>query len=378
MKTSAVLIFFMALFSFTTAQTSKNKTFYLLVGTYTNADKTNGIHVYSFDPETGGYREKSKSIDITNPSYLAISKDKKNVYSVSEAGSGKGTISAFSFDAKSGKLTFLNSASSGGNGPCYVSVDDKKQTVFSGNYGAGSLSAIRINKDGSLSDDIQTMQHEGSSINKSRQNKPHVHAVVLSPDNRYLLAPDLGTDKVNVYRFDPLESQPLTRATPPFASVKPGSGPRHLTFHPNGKFAYVILEMEGAIAAFDYKNGKLDAKQSITMLAPGFNGNVGAADIHISPDGKFLYGSNRGEANEVVIYAIDKDGKLSYAGRQSELISTPRNFVIDPTGNFLLVANQNSNDIIIFKRNLKTGLLTPTGQKILVDKPVCLKFVAVN
>lgn len=378
MKTTIVLIILMNFFCLAMAQTSKDKTYNLLVGTYTNTDKTNGIHVYSFNTQTGEFKEKSKAVDITNPSYLAISGDKKNVYAVSEAGDGKGMINAFSFNPKSGELVFLNSVSTGGNGPCYVSVDDKKQYVFAGNYGAGSLSAIRVNKDGSLSDDIQTIQHEGSSINIGRQNKPHVHAVVLSPDNRYLLTPDLGTDKVNVYRFDPLKPQPLTPAEPAFANAKPGSGPRHLTFHPNGKFAYLILEMEGAIAAFDYKNGKLEAKQSITMLAPGFDGEVGAADIHVSPDGKFLYGSNRGEANEVVIYAIDKDGKLSYTGRQSGLINTPRNFVIDPTGNFLLVANQDSNDIIIFKRDQKTGLLTPTGQKILVDKPVCLKFVAVN
>lgn len=378
MKITIALIILMSFISLAMAQSSKNKTYNLLVGTYTNADKSNGIHVYSFNTETGEFKEKAKAVDITNPSYLAISKDKKNVYAVSESGDKKGTISAFSFDAKTGKLVFLNSESAGGNGPCYVSIDDKKQFVFAGNYGAGSLSAIRINKDGSLSTDIQTIQHEGNSVNTSRQDKPHVHSVVLSPDNRYLLTPDLGTDKVNIYQFDPTKKQPLTPSVQPFANVSPGGGPRHITFHPNGKYAYLILEMVGAIAAFNYKDGKLEAKQTITMLAPGFGGKIGAADIHISPDGKFLYGSNRGEANEVVIYAIDKDGKLSYAGRQSTLINTPRNFEIDPSGNFLLVANQNSNDVIIFKRDKKTGLLTSTGQKILVDKPVCLKFVAVD
>jgi 6-phosphogluconolactonase len=299
------------------------------------------------------------------------------VYSVSEGGDGKG-ISAFSFDNASGKLTFLNTGSAGGNGPCYISVDDKKQIVFTGNYGGGSLSATRLNADGSLSQDIQAIQHEGSSVNKSRQDKPHVHSVVLSPDNRYLLVPDLGTDRVNVYNVEAGKPKILTPASPAFASANPGGGPRHLTFHPNGKHAYLILEMEGAIAAFDYKNGKLEPKQSITMLAPGFNGKVGAADIHISPDGKFLYGSNRGEANEIVIYAIDKNGKLTYAGRQGDLINTPRNFAIDPTGNFLLVANQNGNDIVIFKRDQKTGLLTLTGKRIQVDKPVCLKFAAID
>ena len=362
---------------FTMAQNTKTKNYYLLVGTYTNPEKTNGIHVYTFDAENGTVAEKSKFTDITNPSYLAVSKDKKNVYSVSEGGEGKG-VNAFSFDMASGKLRFLNSGTAGGNGPCYISVDDKKKVVFAGNYGGGSLSATRLKEDGSLSTEVQVIQHEGSSVNKSRQDKPHVHAVVLSHDNRYLMVPDLGTDKVNIYKLDANNARPLTASEQPFATVNPGGGPRHLTFHPNGKYAYLILEMEGAIAAFDYKDGNLNKMQDITMLTPGFNGKVGAADIHISPDGKFLYGSNRGEANEIVIYSIGKNGKLTYAGRQSEGINTPRNFAIDPTGNFLLAANQNGNDIVIFKRDQKTGKLSPTGNRIQVDKPVCLKFVAID
>ena len=356
------------------AQASKAKDFYLIVGTYTNEQKTNGIHVYTFDAQSADFVEKSKVTDIINPSFLAISKDKKNVYAVSEAGEGKG-LNAFSFDLKSGKLSLLNTGSAGGNGPCYVSVDDKKQWVFAGNYGGGSLSATKLNQDGSLSSTTQVIQHEGSSINKSRQDKPHVHAAVLSPGGRYLLVPDLGTDKVNVYSLDPGSAKPLTPATPSFATANAGGGPRHITFHPNGKYAYLVLEMEGAVTAFDFKNGKLEPKQTITMLAPGFTGKVGAADIHTSPDGKFLYASNRGEANEIVIYSIGRDGTLTYAGRQSSGINTPRNFAIDPSGNFLLVGNQNGNNIIIFKRDQKTGMLSDTGKRIAVDKPVCLKFV---
>lgn len=373
----ATLFILLCTSTFVMAQTSRSKDFYLLVGTYTNEQKTNGIHVYTFNAETGNAGERSKITDIRNPSFLAVSRDRKNVYSVSEAGEGKG-VNAYAFDIASGKLTFLNSGSAGGNGPCYISVDDGKRTVFTGNYGGGSLSATRLKSDGSLSDDVQVIQHEGSSVNKSRQDKPHVHAVVLSPDNRYLLVPDLGTDKVNIYRYDENQTKPLSPATQAFASVNPGGGPRHLTFHPNGKFAYLILEMEGAVTAFDYKDGQLKEIQRLTMLAPDFKGNVGAADIHVSPDGKFLYASNRGEANEIVIYSIDKEGKLTYAGRQGQGVDTPRNFAIDPTGNFLLVANQNGNDIAIFKRDQKTGMLSPTGRTIQVDKPVCLKFVPID
>jgi 6-phosphogluconolactonase len=356
------------------AQTSKGKDYYLLVGTYTNEAKTNGIHVYTFNTGTGDFQEKSITTGITNPSYIAISKDRKNVYSVSEAGQGKG-VNAYAFDLATGKLTFLNSGSAGGNGPCYISVDDKKQWVFTGNYGGGSLSATRLNPDGSLGSQIQVIQHEGSSVNKSRQDKPHVHAVVLSPDNKFLMVPDLGTDKVNVYRFDPAKSEPLAPATPAFATANPGGGPRHLAFHPNGKHAYLVLEIDGAVTAFDYKDGQLKPTQTLTMLASGFSGKVGAADIHVSPDGKFLYASNRGEANEIVIYSIDKNGRITYAGRQGQGIDTPRNFAIDPTGNFLLVGNQNGNNIAIFERDKNTGMLKPTGKTIPVDKPVCLKFV---
>ena len=377
MKLSFLLFIVTVISASAMAQSSKDKDFYLLVGTYSNEQKTNGIHVYTFNTATGDFEEKSRYTDITNPSYLAVSKDKKNVYSVSEGGQGKG-VNAFSFDVATGKLTFLNNGSAGGNGPCYISVDDNKQWVFAGNYGGGSLSATKLNKDGSLAAETQVIQHEGSSVNKSRQDKPHVHAVVLSPDNRFLLVPDLGTDKVNVYALKAGDAKPLTPASPAFTTASPGGGPRHLTFHPNGKHAYLVLEIEGAVAAFDYKNGALTAKQTISMLAPEFKGKVGAADIHISPDGKFLYASNRGEANEIVIYAIDKNGTLSYAGRQGSGVNTPRNFVIDPTGNFLLVGNQNGNDIAIFKRDNNTGLLTPTGKKIQVDKPVCLKFVAMK
>lgn len=356
------------------AQTNYN----LIVGTYTKPGKSEGIYVYGFDAKSGETKYKAKATGILNPSFLAISADNKHVYSVSE-GDGQGMINAFSFDPATGKLTFMNSVSSGGDGPCYVSADNKGKYVFSGNYGGGSLAAIPVKPDGSLSDDIQAIKHTGSSIDKSRQEKPHVHAAVLSPDQKFLLTPDLGTDQVNVYTISGKNSNPLAPASPPFASVKPGSGPRHITFHPNGKFAYLIREMEGAVSVFSYNNGKLTELQSITMLADGFKGNVGAADIHVSPDGKFLYGSNRGDANELVIYAVNpKTGKLTYTGRQSTLGKAPRNFAIDPTGNFLLVGNQDSDEIIIFKRNQKNGLLTDTGKKIEVGAPVCLKFVAVS
>lgn len=285
-------------------------------------------------------------------------------------------VSAFAIDPVSGSLQFLNSESSGSEGPCYVSVDKTGQFVFVGNYSGGSLAALSVQPNGSLTP-RQHIVHQGASVNKQRQDRPHVHAVVVSPDNNYVVVPDLGTDRLVIYDFKPVKTgEPLSPANPAFTPVDPGSGPRHFTFHPNGRYAYVIQELSGTITAFNYSKGRLAKIQSITMLEPDFKGKIGAADIHVSPDGKFLYGSNRGDANDIVIYAINPgSGQLTFAGRQSTLGKGPRNFMIDPTGQFLLVANQNSDNIFIFKRDSKTGLLTDTGKSIEVGAPVCLKMV---
>jgi 6-phosphogluconolactonase len=383
MKSILKFIIIMCLFSMsqpTYAQISKSNMYNLLIGTYTRSGKSVGIYVYTFNAETGEFTYKSEAPGIKNPSFLVVSKDRKNVYSVSEVGGGGG-VSAFSFDSSTGKLEFLNSFSSGGSGPCYVTVDDQKKYVFAGNYGGGSLCAIPVQSDdGSLGRSIQSIRHSGSSINRE-QDRARVHATVLSPDNRYLFVPDLGIDKVHIYNVDITKPNPLTPAEQPFVSVETGSGPRHFTFHPNGKFAYVIQEITGIVTAFDYKDGRLTTIQSVSMPSPDYKGpadHADAADIHISPDGRFLYGSLRGEINEIVIYTIDENGKLTYAGRQSTLGQGPRNFALDPTGTFLLVGNSRNDEIVIFKRDQNNGLLTDTGKRISVGSPVCLKFVEIN
>jgi 6-phosphogluconolactonase len=375
MKTASILCAMILTFGSVIAQQTKSSMYHLLIGTYANQDKSNGIHVYRFNTEDGSFEEAGQPTPLLNSSYLAISDDKKNVYAVGEG--GQGSVNAYSFDPITGKLAFLNSVPS--DGPCYVSVDKQKKFVFAGNYGGGSVVSVPVKADGSFrSNEVQKIQHEGKSVITDRQEKPHVHAVVLSPDHRYLLVPDLGVDKIYQYKIDVSKKEALMPAAVPFTTVKPGGGPRHLAFHPNGKYAYLALELVGDVAVFDYKDGKLDLKQTVTMIEPGFKGQISAADIHTSPDGKFLYASNRGDADQIAIYAIGKDGKLTIVGHQSVMGKTPRNFAIDPSGNFLLAANQNTNDVIIFKRDLKTGLLTPTGSKISVDKPVCLKFVEVG
>ncbi len=359
------------------AQGSQDETYNLVIGTYTSSGKSKGIYVYSFNTETAEFSYKAEVGDISNPSFLAVTRDRKYLYAVSEVGNGQGVVKSYSFDPVSGSLKYLNYASSGGDGPCYVAVDDDNKYVFAGNYSGGSLAAIPVKNDGSLGQEIQDIKHQGSSVHKN-QSRPHVHATVLSPDNKFLYVPDLGTDKINIYRIDVSSKMPLTPASPAFVSVEAGGGPRHFTFHPNQKYAYVIEELKGRITAYKYDNGQLETMQSVVATPDGFSGNPSAADIHLSPDGKFLYGSLRGEINELVIYAVAADGMLTYVDRQSTLGDHPRNFAIDPSGNYLLVGNSRSDEIVIFKRDKATGLITPTDRRIAIGSPVCLKFVAID
>ena len=382
MKTLFTIIVTICMFPMVNSQTSsKDKNYNLLIGTYTQPGKSDGIYVYKFNVETGESSYRSEVSGIKNPTYLTVSKDKKHVYSVNEIGNGNGGASSFSFDPASGKIDFINHQVSGGNGPCYISVDDQNKFVFVANYGGGSLGAIPINQDGSLGLAIQSIRHGGGSNIARSQDRPHVHSTVLSPDGRFLFASDLGTDKVNIYKVDYDKPNPLTSGNPEYTSVEAGSGPRHFVFHPNGKFAYLIQEIAGSVDVFDYNDGKLIEKQSVTLTSSKFNSKDGtpdSADIHISPDGKFLYGSLRSNINELVIFAIGVDGKLDFIGRQSTLGKNPRNFAIDPTGNFLLVGNSGDDEIVIFKRDKKTGLLKDSGKRIQVGAPVCLKFVAMD
>ncbi|HET7118881.1 MAG TPA: lactonase family protein [Hanamia sp.] len=370
------LVTLIILFASVSILYGQNPDSHLLVGTSTNTGESKGIYVYEFNPITGKMSYKSM-VAVGNPSYLTVSSNRKYVYAVSEEKTGY--INAFTYNSISGVLKSINRQSSGGAGPTYVSSDATGKYVFAANYGGGSLSAIPVEKDGSLGADIQVIKHEGSSINKMRQTKPYVHSVVISPDNHFLLAQDLGTDKVYIYQFDPKQRpSPLTPAAQPFISIAPGSGPRHLTFHPNNKYAYLINEVNSTITAFRYKEGHLTLLQTVSVLPPGYSGIGDGADIHISPDGKYLYGSDRNVLNELIIYSINKNnGKLTFVGRQSTLGKDSRTFAIDPSGNFLIVANGGTNDITIFKRNKKTGLLIPTGQKINIFKPDCVKFVKI-
>jgi 6-phosphogluconolactonase len=275
-------------------------------------------------------------------------------------------------------MSKINSAFSQGDHPCHVTIDSKNRYVIVSNYTGGNFKAIPLLKDGSLDTiNTQVIQHTGKSINKVRQEKPHVHSAIFSPDEDYLLIQDLGTDQISVYDISLSKSNnPISLKPNSVFNTVPGSGPRHLTFHPKKSIAYSVQELNGTVNVLKFKNGKLSLMQDISMTNPNETRKNGAADIHISPDGKYLYASNRGEFNEVVIFRIIADGTLSYVATQSTLGKGPRNFSIDPTGNFLLVANQNSDEIVVFKRDQNSGLLTDTKERIKVGAPVCIQFIA--
>ena len=349
---------------------------HLLIGTYTGTG-SKGIYVYRFNTATGKATWVSNTDSMVNPSFLTVSKNGKFLYSVSESGGNfPGKVNAFSFDKKKGTLKFINSQTSGGDNPCYIAVTKSGKWVTAGNYSGGNLSVFKTNANGSLLPLAQFIQHEGKSTNKARQEKAHVHATVFSPDEKYLMVPDLGIDKVMIYKFNETSNLPLEPATVPYAETPAGSGPRHMVFHPKKPFAYLIQELAGQVESYQYAKGTLTSIQKIATHTNDFKGVPGSADIHISPDGKFLYTSNRGEENNIAIFIINETtGALEAKGYQSTLGIKPRNFCIDPTGNFLLVANQDSGNIVIFKRNQQTGLLYPTGEEIKIPKPVCLQMV---
>jgi len=346
---------------------------YLLVGTYTSAG-SHGIYVCKFNRD--GSFSIIDSAKAEDPSYLTISDDKKFVYAVNEVNGKEGAVQAFSFDSKNGKLTELNRLPSAGIAPCYVSIDISGKWVFAGNYVSGTASMYSVDENGALKTRTDVVTHQGKGPDSTRQEGPHVHATVLSRDEKFLFVPDLGIDKVMTYQVDTKNGK-LIPANPPFSESQAGSGPRHLTFDPEGKHAYLVEELKGEVAVFDYDgNGKLTQIQEISTVPQGYSGPIGSADIHVSPDGKFLYASNRGQSNTLAIFSIEKNsGKLTLVGHQSTLGSIPRNFSFDPSGEYILVANQESNDIVIFKVDHATGKLTPLEGRIKISKPVCLKFV---
>ncbi|MGD0328861.1 MAG: lactonase family protein [Nitrososphaeria archaeon] len=355
------------------------KRIFVCIGTYTS-EGGKGIYVYNMDSDSAGLKPLGKPTIIDNPSFLAIDTKHQYLYAVSEIqsfeGEKSGAISAFSIDPETGELTFLNIKSSKGASPCYVTVDKNGKYVLVANYLGGSVSVLPLLDNGRLGDVIDFVQHKGSSVNPKRQEGPHAHSVILDTSNRHVFVPDLGLDKIMIYKFDS-ERGKLTPNDQPWVKTKPGAGPRIFTFHPNGKFAYVINEIDSSIVAFTYDmcNGMLEEIQTVSTLPKGFKGVNYAAHIQVAPSGKFLYGSNRGH-DSIVIYEIDEDtGRLSCIGYESAQGRNPRNFTIHPLGNFMLVANLETDNIAVFRIDQQTGVLEPTELITKVPAPTCVKIL---
>jgi 6-phosphogluconolactonase len=355
--------------------------FWVYIGTYTDKG-SKGIYRCELDLTSGRLTTPALAAEAKNPSFVAIAPDHHFLYAVSEVeeldGKKSGGVIGFTIDPRTGNLSPLNQQLSGGTGPCHLVVDRAGKHVLVANYGSGSVSVLPIESGGGLGKATAFVQHKGSGPNPQRQEGPHAHSINLDAANRFAVVADLGLDKMLVYRFDTAKGT-LTPNEPPSVSVAPGAGPRHFAFHPNGRNAYVINELNSTVTAFRYdgQRGILEPIQSVSTVPNDFKGSNYPAEVQVHPSGKFVYGSNRGH-NSIAVFAVDpQTGKLRPVGHQSDKIKTPRNFAIDPTGTYLLVANQDSDSVLVFRIDADTGELRPTGSMVEVPTPVCLKMMPI-
>jgi 6-phosphogluconolactonase len=401
-----VFICLLALLAGRTASAQDND-YFVYFGTYTGfrfvrhsktqgvgESHSKGIYMSRFNAATGTLSEPELAAEIINPSFITISPDHHFLYAVTEDPLSVGPpldhvsfVSAFAIDPATGKLRLLNTLPTGGTSTCFISTDKTGKYVLMANFGSGSVSVIRLKNDGSLGEQTSFIQNIGHSVNPAIQTSPHPHSILVSPDNRYVIVSDLGLDKVMIFHFDEKTGE-LTPPDPTFATVKPGGGPRHFAFAPSGKFGYQLSEMSGNVDAFawDPTRGTLTTVQTSETKPHDFTGENHSAEIAVSPDGKFLYESNRRNTGDtgwgpesIGIFAIDPEkGTLTLVEQAPSGAIMPRNFAIDPTGSYLLVAHQYSNNVIVFKIDRATGRLTKTGNEIKLDVPVCIQFVPIH
>ena len=361
------------------ANISPHTQYLLFVGTYTKGE-SKGIYAYRYDSSSGKATSLGLATETVNPSFLTADPTHRFLYAVNELttykGATSGAVSAFTIDRQTGKLSLLNEVASRGADPCYIAFDKTGKYVLVANYTSGNIAVFPALKDGRLGESSAFVQHSGKGVNPQRQEGPHAHWIETTADNRFAIVADLGLDEVLVYRFDAKDGS-LTPNDPPFVKVDSGSGPRHISFHPNGKLAYLLSEMKSTVTVFSYDDarGVLHPLQTIPTLPKDFAETNDAAEIHVHPNGKFLYASNRGN-DSIAIFAIDtKTGLLKAIDHVSTQGKTPRNFEIDPTGSRLLVANQDTGNIVVFNIDGQTGRLTPAGEVLSVPSPVSLDFV---
>lgn len=363
----------------TNAGSALSKQFLVYFGTFTGT-KSKGIYVSRLDTASGELSTPTLAAKSVNPSFVAIDPKHRFLFAVNETdhfnGQAGGSVTAFSLDASTGALEFPDQQPSGGTGPCHIVVDTTGNYVLVANYSSGSVAALPVETNGSIGPPTAVIQHHGSSVNPQRQAGPHAHCIAVDAANHRVFACDLGLDKVMIYRLNETNGA-LTANENPWAKLKPGSGPRHIAFHPDGRHAYVINEMGSTLTAFTYNpvHGALREIQTVSTLPEDFHGVNTCAEVAVHPSGKFVYGSNRGDDSIAVFAANGQSGRLQFVERQSTRGKVPRCFAIDPTGQYLIAANQDSDSIVVFRINARTGQLTWTGQTVEVGKPVCVAFV---
>lgn len=349
------------------------------VGTYTQ-HSGKGIYAWRFHQSPPKLTSLGIAVETTNPSFLTIHPNRRYLYAVNEdslyQNRPSGAVSAFVIDPTNGRLTLLNQVATRSPGPCHLALDKTAKWLFVANYGGGSITEFPVLPDGSLGEDSAFIQHRGSSVDHQRQSAPHAHEVVPTPDNRFVLVPDLGLDEVLTYRLDAARGT-LTPGDPPFTKIAPGSGPRHLAFAPSGEFVYVISEMAATVSVYTYDaaRGHLrDLVETVSTLPKEFVGTKSDAEISVSASGRHLYASNRSDGT-IAVFDVDREKgtltKIDYIETEGK---TPRNFAFDPTGEFLFVANQDSDNVAVFRRNGATGKATPLGLTLEVPNPVCVVF----
>ncbi|WP_395737286.1 lactonase family protein [Prosthecobacter sp.] len=350
----------------------------VFVSAFASGDKA-GIHAFGFDPKTGALQPLHRTTDIQNPFFLAFSPDQRFLYAINAekfGGADDEFVAAYALDRNSGQLKRLNQQSARGTASCYLDVDATGKTVVVANYASGSVASLPVKEDGSLGEAASFVQHSGSGTDPVRQKGPNAHSIVFSPDNRFALAADLGIDKILVYQLDKDTSKLTPNEAQPFVKMQPASGPRHITFHPSGKHVYVINELANTVTCFDYAavTGTLTERQTISTLPGDFTGKSYTADLKITPDGSFLYGTNRGH-DSIASYRIGADGKLTLLSIDPSLGKGPQNLLISPDGKWLLCANMPGNSVIVFRIDATSGKITSTGAPVEMPMPSCIRWV---
>jgi 6-phosphogluconolactonase len=336
-----------------------------------------GLSLAHFDTETGALTKPQFLIEGKEPAFFTIHPDGRHLYTCNSG--APGGVTAYEIEPHSGALRLLNQRPAGGADTSYISLDRTGRYALVANYDGGNIGVFSLKADGSLGERSAFVQHTGSSVNPTRQTHAYAHSILTDPNNRFAPVADLGMDKVFIYRFDPKNGS-LTTNNPPFAAVAPGSGPRHIKFHPNGRWVYVINEMASTITAFKWDSaaGSLAEFQTISTLPAGFKETSTCAELEIHPSGKFLYGSNRGH-DSLAAFAIDQTtGRLTPIGHVSSGGKTPRNFAFDPSGRWILCTNQDSDNAVVFRVDETTGRLTQTGPPVAVPSPFCERFLPVR